>query len=119
MARSFAGGQIGGLTRERRRCMKVRTAIPWMLLVVMADCHAQNPPDSGWHFLIEPYAMFPNMKGDTGIADLTVSVDEDPQDIFDHLQMGAMLYAEAQNADWTFSTDLLYMELGADVSGGD
>jgi len=75
---------------------------------------AQDAPDGRWHYLIQPYAMFPNMKGETGVAGLQpIHVDEDPQDIFDNLQMGAMFYAEARNDDWTFSTDLLYMDLGS------
>jgi hypothetical protein len=77
---------------------------------------AQNA-DGRWHYLIQPYAMFPNMKGETGIADVpTIPVDEDPQDIFDNLQMGAMLYLEAQNDRWTFSSDVLFMDLGSDFS---
>jgi hypothetical protein len=80
---------------------------------------AQNASDGQWHYLVQPYAMFPNMKGETGIANVpTIPVDEDPQDIFDHLQMGAMLYLEARNDGWTFSSDLLYMDLGSDVGGG-
>lgn len=81
---------------------------------------AQNAPDGSWHYLVQPYLMFPNMKGETGIADVPpISVDEDPQDIFDNLQIGAMLYAEAQNDKWTFSSDVLYMELGSDIGSGE
>ncbi len=81
---------------------------------------AQAAPDGQWHFLVQPYALFPNMRGDTGVADLpTVPVDEDPSDIFENLQMGAMFYAEARNDHWTFSTDLLYMNLGADIEDED
>ena len=96
--------------------MKVKTVFPWLLLVAAASTRAQDAPDGGWHFLVEPYAMFPNMKGDTGIGNLPpVHVDEDPQDIFDNLQMGAMLFFEARNEKWAFSTDLLYMDLEADI----
>jgi opacity protein-like surface antigen len=78
---------------------------------------AQQPPDGQWHYLVQPYIMFPNMKGETGVGDIVrVHVDEDPQDIFDNLQMGAMFYAEARNDSWTFSTDLLYMDLGVGMS---
>ena len=82
------------------------------------SAHAQNSPESGWHYLVQPYAMFPNMNGRTAIANLpTIDVNEDPGDIFENLQMGAMFYAEARNEQWTFSTDTLYMDLGSDVSG--
>jgi hypothetical protein len=79
--------------------------------------HAQGALDSGWHFLIEPYAMFPNMQGETGVGDLPPApVDQDPQDIFEKLQAGAMLYAEAHNDRWAISSDLLYMKLEGDVT---
>jgi len=85
----------------------------------MSPSHAQDA-GGGWHYLVQPYAMFPNMNGETGIGDLpTIPVDEDPQDIFDNLQMGAMLYLEARNDSWTFSSDVLYMDLGSDIGGGD
>ena len=72
-----------------------------------------------WHYLIEPYVMFPNMNGTTGIGDLpTVDVNANPGEIFNRLQMGAMLYAEAGNDKWGISTDLLYMSLKDDVSAG-
>jgi hypothetical protein len=81
--------------------------------------HAQGAPDGQWHYLVMPYAMFPNMRGETGIGNLpAVSVDENPGDIFENLQMGAMLYAEAHNDRWTFSTDILYMSLGPEVADG-
>jgi len=118
MAFECRPAQIGAMTR------KLSTATFAVLLLACLDfgqpASAEDAPDGQWHFLVQPYAMFPNMKGETGIADLpTVSVDEDPQDIFDNLQMGAMLYLEARNDEWTFSSDVLFMDLGADVGHTD
>lgn len=112
MASAPAGDQIAH--------MKARTVGPWLLLAALAGtAHAQDAPDGRWHFLIEPYAMFPNMKGNTGIGNLPpVHVDQDPQDIFENLQFGAMLFLEARNENWAFSSDVLYMDLGADIEGG-
>jgi hypothetical protein len=100
--------------------MNVRPGFPCLLLAVLASsAHAQDAPDGGWHFLVEPYAMFPNMKGEAGIGNLPPAhVDEDPQDIFDNLQMGAMLFFEARNDRWALSSDLLYMDLEADIAAG-
>lgn len=119
MARAGAPDQIAG--------MKIQTALLALLLMAaVGTARAQGAPASEWHFLVEPYVMFPNMKGETGIGNLPpVQVDEDPQDIFDHLQMGAMLFLEARNDRWAFSSDLLYMDLESDIeqatliSGGD
>src|SRR5690349_6748567 len=89
------------------------------LLVCAANVNTARAQDSGWHYLVAPYIMFPNMKGETGIGELPlVSVDEDPSDIFENLQMGAMLYAEAYNDTWAFSSDVLYMNLESDFAGG-
>jgi hypothetical protein len=82
---------------------------------------------SKWNFVIEPYMMFPNMSGETGIGEVlpSVEVDANVGDIFGHLKFGAMLYAEAGNDKWTITSDLLYMKLEQDiktnqfVTGGD
>jgi hypothetical protein len=74
------------------------------------------PVKSGWSFLVEPYAMFPNMSGDVGLGNLPdVTADVSPSDIFNNLQMGAMLYLEASNEKWNINSDLLYMNLSQGV----
>jgi hypothetical protein len=106
-------------TKEIPAMNTPRSLAPLIVLASLGatSATAQQAQDGQWHYLVQPYIMFPNMKGETGIADsVRVAVDEDPQDIFDNLQMGAMFYAEARNDDWTFSTDLLYMDLGAEIS---
>jgi len=73
---------------------------------------ARAAEEEGWHYVIEPYVMFPNMKGTTAIGGMEGEIDQDPGDIFSHLEMGAMFYAEAHNEVWALSSDLLYMKLG-------
>ena len=71
------------------------------------------------HFLVQPYLMFPNMNGTSGIANLPdASVDLSASDIFSHLHLGAMLYVEATIDKWAISSDILYMNLKEDVSPG-
>jgi len=78
---------------------------------------AQDTTTNKWQFLLEPYMMFPNMSGTTGLGDLpNASVDENPGDIFKNLQFGAMLYAEAHRGFWTISSDVTYMKLKSDVN---
>jgi len=99
----------------RRLLMPLLVATAWLGL----PAQAQQAADNGWHYVIEPYVMFPNMKGTAGVGVLPdASVDEDPSDIFSHLQIGAMLYAEAHNDLWAVSSDLLYMKLKSDVQPG-
>lgn len=65
-----------------------------------------------WSYLVEPYFLFPNMSGAVGLADLPeVTVDANTNEIFGHLKMGAMLYAEASNDKWAIGSDFLYMDL--------
>lgn len=105
---------LGGLPQIAG--MRIRFPIACLAATLAGIVHAQDAPDGQWHFLVQPYVLFPNMKGETGIGNLPpVRVDEDPQDIFDHLRMGAMLFFEARNDRWAFSSDLLYMDLGADI----
>jgi hypothetical protein len=89
-----------------------------LLISVALTCHAQDSTQThkGWEFLIEPYLMFSNMKGTIGLGELPDGeVDASIGGIFDHLQSGFMLYAEAQNGTWALSSDLLYMKLKQDV----
>lgn len=97
--------------------MKTKLNLLLAALILIAQNPAQAQDASGgWHYLIAPYALLPNMKGETGIGELPpVPVDADPGDVFDNLQFGAMLYAEMRNDRWTFSSDILYMDLEQDI----
>lgn len=87
----------------------------WMTPGIAQD---QNGSGSEWNFLIEPYVMFPYMNGNVGVGNLPeVSVDASAGDIFSHLQMGAMLYAEARTDEWIVGSDIIYMNLKQDVVG--
>jgi len=84
---------------------------------MVAVFHDTTVVKNKWHFLLEPYVMFPNMHGSMGLGALpNAQVDEDPGDIFSNLQFGAMIYAEAIKGFWTFGSDITYMKLKADVS---
>ena len=70
-----------------------------------------------WRYLTEIYLMFPTMAGEVGVADIPpVELDADAATIFGQLKMGAMLYLEATNDDWSISSDLIYMKLGQNVA---
>ncbi len=92
----------------------------WLIAVIAMLAAAPRVPaqsaDDAWHYLVEPYLMFPNMRGTVGVGNLPNSdVDESPSDVFSHLQLGAMLYAEAHNGTWAFTSDFSYMKLGESV----
>lgn len=74
------------------------------------------PVKEGWNFLVEPYAMFPNMSGKIGLGDQPdVSFNAGPSEIFSNLKMGAMLYLEASHGKWNINTDLLYMNVAEGI----
>ena len=77
------------------------------------------PTKKKWNFLAEVYLMFPNMEGKSGLGTLPeVDVDANPGDIFDKLQIAAMLYFEAAKDRWAFSSDLIYMSLKQNLKTG-
>jgi hypothetical protein len=76
------------------------------------DSLVQAPITKTWHYRVEPYMMFPNMNGSTGVAALPlVDVNASASDIFSKLKMGAMLFLEASNGNWSVNSDLLFMNL--------
>ena len=98
---------------------RVITALLLIFLTGLGSLHkaqAQETTTKNWHHLAEIYLMFPNMSGETAIGELPpVSVDADVSDIFDALEMGAMLYLETTNDDWAITSDFIYMKLGHDL----
>jgi hypothetical protein len=98
--------------------MMRRYSIFILLILGVVTCSAQNSFQSHnrWEFLVEPYLMFPNMKGTVGIGTLPDGeVDAGSKDIFGRLQSGFMLFTEVQNGTWALSSDFLYMKLRQDV----
>ena len=70
-------------------------------------------------FLVEPYIMFPNMNGETGLGDvLNIPVNANPGDIFSRLQMAFMLNTEMKAEKWAVTSDLVYMRLNQDIRPG-
>lgn len=91
--------------------------LPVFLIFVLTSA-AQDSKSSKqkWNFLAEPYLMFPNLKGTTGVGNLPdAELDADPSDIFKNFKIGAILYLEMANDKWAFSSDLIYLNLDADV----
>jgi hypothetical protein len=81
------------------------------------DSAASSKQSKKWQFTVEPYMMFPNMSGNTGVDPLPlVEVNAGVSDIFSRLQFGAMLYLEASNDKWAINSDLLFMNLEQDIS---
>jgi hypothetical protein len=71
----------------------------------------------GWHYLVEPGLMLVSVDGQIGVGNLVKpNVTESPGDVFSRFHGGALLYAEATHDHWVFSTDLVYLKPGQDVT---
>jgi hypothetical protein len=91
-------------------------AVVAFLLLGSTELKAQDTLKK-WNYRIEPYIMFPNMSGQTGVAGLPLAdVDASASDIFSKLQMGFMLNFEAGNGTWAINSDFLYMSLEKELS---
>jgi hypothetical protein len=99
--------------------MKIKVLTLALLIACYSGITAQNQADDKWKFLIEPYMMFPSMKGNTGIGNLPeVAVDAGASDILGALKIGGMIYFEASTSSWSICSDIIYMNLEQDVKTG-
>jgi hypothetical protein len=88
-----------------------------ILFTVSSRAQDSVAVDHQWHFLMEPYLMLPNMSGTVGLGELPdANVEAGAEDVFNHLQFGAMLFVEAQHDHWSIGSDLLYMHLNQEAS---
>lgn len=84
------------------------------------DTAVQYSSKNKWAFKVEPYMMFPYMKGDVAVRNLpAASIDANMGEIFNKLQLGLMLNIEAGNDKWTITSDVIYMDLTQDINEGD
>lgn len=108
--------------KTKLNCTLVSILMLTLVVFSLTDALAQDAKPtvkSEWSYLVEPYLLFPNMRGTVGLADLReVTVDANTNEIFGNLKMGAMLYAETSNDIWAIGSDVIYMELAQGVKPG-
>jgi len=104
--------------------MKIKSSQVLMLLVLCFGAISQSlaqdttAAKNKWHYLLQPYLMFPVMDGQIGIGQLPdADIHASANDIFSNLKFGAMLYFEAGNDHWALTSDMIYMDLSQDVAG--
>lgn len=99
--------------------MKIKIVLFFFLFTFIGytqETSTSEKKNKSWNYLAEIYLMFPNMSGETAVGIIPpVEVDAGAGDILGKLEMGAMLYFEANNGNWAIGADLLYMKLGQDV----
>lgn len=94
---------------------------PWIILTFFSVIYLfqplflqaqQDPTPSKWMVRLEPYILFPSMKGDIAVGRLpTMQVDQSFSEIMEELKFAGMLNVEVYNHKWRFISDVLYMNL--------
>jgi hypothetical protein len=101
--------------------MRIFKRLVFFISLSLAFCvvNAQAPDSSKtYKVFVEPYIMFTSMSGTTGIGNLPNTFICVPAgEVFSHLKIGGMLYAEVHNNQYAFSSDLFYASLSQDASG--
>ena len=87
-----------------------------------AQAQAAPPPalamDDDWHFVVAPYFWGSGISGSVSIGNfVTVPIDASFSDILENFDFGLMGRFEGRKGRFGFSTDLLYINLGAPVLG--
>ena len=81
---------------------------------------AQDNPDEGseWTYSISPYMWMLSMKGDVTVDGTKSDLDVDFSDIWDELNIGGMIEAEAWKGRFGFLVNGLYADLGHSTNIG-
>ena len=70
--------------------------------------------EKNWNFIAAPYLLFPNMSGEITVKGLPADASANTNDIFSNLNLGGMLYFEANNGQWAIILDGYYVDLEAE-----
>ena len=118
------GGELTTMRTNQCYLLPIFLFAGILLSLFSTDLRAQKDETSAagkdqWSFLIEPYMLFPNMKGSVGLGVLPdAPIDANTNDIFGNLKMGFMLNLEASNDTWAVGSDFIYMNLSRGVESG-
>lgn len=94
--------------------MKRIKQVPAVAASILCCCASgAHAADGGWEHTVIIYGMGAAIDGEVTLGDLTVPVDLSMSDVFDALEMGAMLAYRADNGTWSFTADTTFMGLGA------
>jgi hypothetical protein len=109
---------------KNRNCARLQTFTGLLLIFIYLfspdNAKAQIFKDSSgkYKLYLEPYLMFTSMSGTTGLGNLpNTFICVPASDVFSHLKIGGMLYAEVHNDKLAYTSDLFYANLSEDASG--
>ena len=93
-----------------------------VVLLLSAGVSAAQSSSAGsaasdeWQFALTPFLWAAGLDGTVGIARREVSFEATAKDIMKSLDMGFMVDFGARRNRWSFQTDLVYVDLGKDVT---
>lgn len=93
----------------------------FLLLVTPGFAGAQpaspaSPASDDWEFLLTPYLWASGLSGTVGIAGRDADFEVSAKDLIQSLDFGFMGNFEARRGRWSLGTDLVYTDLGKDVT---
>ena len=97
--------------------MVVRMTIGLVLLFGPSTVMAGDAiGDTEWTYAVAPYAWFVSLEGDVTVKGRKSDVDMDFSDIWDEMNIGAMIVFEAGNDRWGILSNVIYANLGQDTT---
>lgn len=98
-----------------KRSILIMTALSLFTAVTAVNATEQESTQMDkWQFFAQINGYLPDIKGKTaGGNDIEIDLDT----IIDNLNFTFMGIAGASKGKWTFTTDLIYLDMGADESG--
>ena len=100
---------------QKQGCSILITPIAGLMLAACVPAvFAEEKPDesSGWHFRVAPYLWMVALNGDVTVKGQESDLDLSFNDIWDELNIAAMLTFDARKGKWGIFGDTVYANLG-------
>ena len=86
------------------------------LTPAIAGAQPASPASDDWQFLLTPYLWGSGLSGTVGLAGRDADFELSAKDLIQSLDFGIMGNFEARRGRWSIGTDLVYTDLGKDVT---
>lgn len=95
--------------------MKHKLLLTLTLTSTLLPAAMRADETSKWSFDASLYGLAAGMTGDAGIGPINANVDTDFNQLWNHLKFGAMGTVGVGYDHWSLSSDIIYMDLKANV----
>ena len=103
-----------GITLKQKRFFLIMAIAAILVAVNVPSVSAEEKPveNSGWEFQVAPYMWFLSASGDVTVKGQKSDLDLSFNDIWDELNIAAMLAFEGRKGRWGFYGDIIGANLG-------